>query len=167
MTVREAERDAERLLESSWWTAAGRDAPLPVDPESLARGLGIEVRIAPLPADESGKIVIPADGAPVITLNQWDSRSRQRFTCAHEIGHYIRRRRQGAHHEFVDYRDTLAGLGRDTEEIYANQFAAALLMPAHLVSEGFSQGERVEELAERLGTSAQAMNVRLRNLRLA
>jgi Zn-dependent peptidase ImmA (M78 family) len=98
----------------------------------------------------------------------WDHPNRQRFTCAHEIGHYLRRKRTGARGRFVDYRDTLAGLGTDVEEIYANQFAAALLMPAHLVHKGYKVDERSsEDLAWELGTSAQAMNVRLRNLRLA
>jgi Zn-dependent peptidase ImmA (M78 family) len=168
VTVREAERDAARLLDTSWWRTSQRDDPLPVDPMELARGLGIEVRTVPLPADESGNIVIPADDEAVISLNRWDARNRQRFTCAHEVGHYLRRQRStSARRTYVDYRDTLAGLGRDVEEIYANQFAAALLMPAHLVQR-FYIVERwsVEDMAETFETSTQAMNLRLRNLRL-
>lgn len=170
MTVREAENSARRLLESSWWTTPNRDAPLPVDPRKLARSLGIEIRIVPLPPDESGSIVIPTNGNVVISLNYWDSENRQRFTCAHEIGHYLRRSGQelrGRDRTFVDYRDTLAGLGRNTEEIYANQFAAAILMPAHLVQLYFNKGMTPEALADRFGTSTQAMNLRLRNLGLA
>lgn len=168
MTVREAERDATQLLES-WWTSPDRDDPLPVDPMRLARALGIIVRVEPLPFDESGNIVIPADDEPVITLNYWDSLNRQRFTCAHEIGHYLRRQPTGDRgRTFVDYRDTLAGLGRDLEEIYSNQFAAALLMPGHLVARYYDkEGLTAEQIAARMQTSVQAMNLRLRNLRLA
>ncbi len=167
MIVSQAERDAAQLLDSSWWATPTRDAPLPVDPMELARGLGIWVRVVRLSPDESGNIVIPVEGDVIISLNQWDSYNRQRFTCAHEIGHYLRRSRQGSAREqhFVDYRDTLAGLGIDTEEVYANQFAAAILMPAHLVQRGVRQGEGVEALARRFGTSSQAMKLRLRNLR--
>lgn len=167
MALREAERDAAQLLES-WWTTPDRTAPLPVDPMVLARNLGIVVRIDQLPFDESGKIVIPVDDEPIITLNYWDSHNRQRFTCAHEIGHYVRRQQSGGRgHTFVDYRGTLAGLGRDVEEIYANQFAAALLMPPHLVRRSYvEQGWTVDEMASRFGTSVQAMELRLRNLRL-
>lgn len=166
--VSAAEHDAVRLLES-WWTSPSRDEPLPVDPDKLARSLGIEVVVVPLPADESGNIVIPPPGgAARISLNQWDARNRQRFTCAHEIGHYWRRRLERGQQDstFVDYRATLAGLGRDAEEVYANQFAAAVLMPGALVKQGYESGDTVAQLAERFGTSEQAMALRLRNLRL-
>ena len=163
-TVREAERAAEKLLEG-WWTNLENDRPLPVDPMLLAGRLGIRVERSALPPDVSGIITMPAGGIPVISLNRLDSVSRQRFTCAHEIGHYLRRQEGGDYEaSFTDYRDTLAGLGVDAEEVYANQFAAALLMPAHLVRTLFA-GD-VEELARRFGTSAQAMTIRLRNLRI-
>jgi hypothetical protein len=165
-TVREAERDAEKLLEG-WWTTPDQSQPLPVDPLAMAGGLGIRVEEVQLPPDVSGSIDIPERGIAVISLNRQDSKNRRRFTCAHEIGHYLRRE-ASAHYgrSFTDYRDTLAGLGVDAEEIYANQFAAALLMPAHLVSK-WCKTEAVDTLAHRFGTSAQAMQLRLRNLRLA
>lgn len=165
VTVREAERAADQLLDDSWWTDDRRDRPLPVEPGDLARGLGIKVVVVPLRPDESGNIVIPELGTVVISLNQWDSLNRQRFTCAHEIGHYLRRADQPATRTFVDYRDTLAGYGVDADEIFANQFAAALLMPAHLVQRWHRQ-EGVDALARRFGTSTQAMKLRLRNLQL-
>jgi Zn-dependent peptidase ImmA (M78 family) len=163
MTVREAEAEAEQLLNSSWWYSNGG---LPVDPFHLARGLGIAVRLEPLPADESGNIVIAPDEAPVISLNQFDGENRRRFTCAHEIGHYVSRSQGAEPQRFIDFRDTLAGLGRDTEEIFANQFAAALLMPAEHVMRLNSKGTSVEAMARTFKTSVQAMELRLRNLRL-
>lgn len=165
--VSEAEEAAIQLLES-WWTTPAQDAPLPVDPTQLAKSLGIEVREVQLPLDESGNITIPSHGSATISLNWWDHPNRQRFTCAHEIGHYVRRSGQRTRGlTFTDRRDTLAGLGVDVDEVYANQFAAALLMPAHLVYEGSKSGMNITNLAQRFGTSTQAMNVRLRNLRLA
>jgi Zn-dependent peptidase ImmA (M78 family) len=168
-TVREAEYDAARLLKSWWWETPDQDEPLPVNPLSLARGLGITVIRASLPPDESGKIVIPPGGDVTISLNKWDGQNRQRFTCAHEIAHYLRREQQGRIGQtFVDYRDTLAGMGRDPVEIYANQFAAALLMPAHLVQQGYMRDKLgLEDLADRFYTSSLAMRLRLRNLNLA
>lgn len=165
VTLEDAERAAGTLLES-WWTTPDRDTPLPVDPLALARQLGIRVQIVPLPPDQSGNIVLPPDDAPVISLNRGDALNRQRFTCAHEIGHYIRRGAgEVTDRSFTDYRSTLAGLGVNREEIYANQFAAALLMPAHLVTRWRSEG--LSSLARRFGTSTQAMELRFRNLRLA
>lgn len=165
-TVRDAERAAEQLLQG-WWTSSKEDEPLPVDPMALARRLGIGVQIVALPPDESGNIHVSPNGVAVISLNRWDSENRQRFTCAHEIGHYLQREAGDRHDlSFTDYRATLAGLGVDPEEVYANQFAAALLMPAHLVHRWF-RTHTTEQLARRFGTSEQAMNLRLRNLRLA
>ena len=167
MSVLKAEQDALDLLDKSWWTS-DRSEPLPVEPMDLARGLGIKVREVFLPSDESGNIVMNAFGEAIISLNRSDHPNRQRFTCAHEIGHYsMRRRYQGSSSQtFTDYRTVLAGLGTDGDEIYANQFAAALLMPAHLVKRGVRQGASAEKLARRFGTSVQAMEVRLRNLKL-
>ncbi len=164
MTVQEAEAEAARLLDTSWWSL-GRD--LPIDPSYLARQLGIAVRFEPLPLDESGNIVIAPDVEPVITLNANDHPNRQRFTCAHEIGHYRRRKMEAVTQRFVDNRDTLAGLGTDVDEIFANQFAAALLMPARRVQEFFQlKNLRADEMGILFGTSAQAIEIRLRNLRL-
>lgn len=170
MSLQQAETAAAKLLSTSWWTDdVTADQPLPVDPFVLARGLGIAVQFESLPSDESGNIVVPGDGGPVITLNRFDHPNRQRFTCAHEIGHYVQRLESGdvGTRTFVDRRSDLAGLGVDPIEIYANQFAAALLMPAHLVRRYYdSNRPNGGQLASMLGTSAQAMAVRLRNLRL-
>lgn len=165
-TVADAERRADQLLEASWWVTPGCDVPLPVDPMVLAQRLGISVRMAILPPDQSGNIQFRGDGSSVITLNTNDHPNRRRFTCAHEIGHYLRRDQDGHVSGYVDYRDTLAGLGVDAEEIYANQFAAALLMPAHLVKRWHDERRTSDHMAQLLGTSVQAMNLRLRNLRL-
>lgn len=163
-TVAQAERDARQALDG-WWSTPAEDSPLPVDPFELARRFGITVNYEFLPADESGNIDITPESA-VITLNIADHANRQRFTCAHEIGHYVRRRSSGQSGRYIDYRSTLAGLGVDQEEVYANQFAAALLMPAHLVKRWHDLGETDDRLARRFGTSVQAMELRLRNLRL-
>lgn len=162
MTVREAEAAAAQLLDSSWWPSND----LPVDPRKLAAELGIFVQEVPLRADESGNIVISPDETPVISLNKFDSESRRRFTCAHEIGHYLKRSSEPITERFVDFRDTLAGLGNEAREVFANQFAAALLMPAAWVAEFHRSGMSVADMARRFRTSDQAMEIRLRNLRL-
>lgn len=166
MTVQQAERSAADTLATTWWFDGDADSPLPVDPMYIARALGILVVLDRLPPDESGRITITPGGSR-IHLNGSDHPNRQRFTCAHELGHYIDRRSESPMQSFVDYRDTLAGLGQDPGEISANQFAAALLMPAHLVKRFNDGGESPEGMARRFGTSAQALRLRLRNLNLA
>lgn len=165
-TVVDAESRAEALLRANWWSTTAQNSPLPVNPLALAQRLGIAVRDAQLPPDQSGMIVMHDGEGATITLNARDHENRRRFTCAHEIGHYVRRGDVGTR-TFVDHRDTLAGLGVDSEEIYANQFAAAILMPAHLVQQFRDQGLSAEQMAVQFRTSVQAMNLRLRNLRLA
>lgn len=171
MTVQQAEAAASRLLSTSWWLTSYEDSPIPVDPFVIAANLGITVRRVRLPLDESGNIVLAPDQDPLISLNRGDSRARQRFTCAHEIGHYVRRVDGDSLQQqvvFVDRRAQLASAGVDPDEIYANQFAAALLMPARAVQRGYVfEGQSVESLARRFDTSVQAMNLRLRNLNLA
>lgn len=165
-TLAEAEARAAQLL-TGWWVTPDRNAPLPIDPFELARWQGILVRREHLPTNQSGKIEFYAGGEAAISINVLDHPNRQRFTCAHEIGHYLRRQDGVGNSSWVDYRDTLAGLGSDPEEIFANQFGAALLMPPHLMTEFRQIGRTPEHMAQKFGTSVQAVELRLRNLRLA
>ncbi len=165
-TATQAEADARALLTTTWWVTPEEEHPLPVDPMAIAKRLGIAVIVAFMPADVSGSIQRRA-GAANIYLNAFDSSNRQRFTCAHEVGHYRKRVAEGrSDFTFTDHRSTLASAGVDPDEIWANQFAAAMLMPAHLVQRWYRDGLGASEMAKLLGTSAQAMSLRLRNLRL-
>ncbi len=165
VSARQAERDARELREE----VARRDpraVQLPFDPARMATALGIDVYIARMERGVSGTLRKTPGSDPEIYLNQDDSRNRQRFTCAHELGHYVRRTSEGdLDYDFVDSRDELAAAGRNPEEIYANQFGAALLMPENLVRQDFGLGP--VRLALRFGVSEDAMTYRLRNLGLA
>lgn len=158
-----AEQDADRLLRETWlgW---GGEIPVPVDPIRIADRLGIQVFEAPLEDDVSGLLVKLEGKDPNIYLNQADSVNRQRFTCAHEIGHYLRRP-QGAF-QYVDKRDVFASAGTHPEEVYANAFAAALLMPAEHVRAFVQEGLKDYEMAVRFKVSPEAMRYRLSNLAL-
>jgi Zn-dependent peptidase ImmA (M78 family) len=160
-TVLIAEERAVKLLAEYW-----SDLSIPVGPDDLAAALGIKVECISLPSDESGKITMAEDQTPVITINRNDTVNRQRFTCAHEIGHYIRNRELGRTKNSVDYRSTLAGIGIDSDEIFANQFAAALLMPAAEVKRVFDENWDIGRMAHHFVTSTVAMELRLKNLRL-
>ena len=153
---------AQTLLDDVW---AG--AGLPVDPVQIARTLGISVIDADLASDVSGALVKQQGQDPVILLNANDSRNRQRFSCAHEIGHYVKRSAELEEYEYVDLRGALAAAGTDQEEIWANQFAAALLMPEDQVK-AFKKDKLTDiEMSLRFGVSRDAMNHRLKNLNLA
>lgn len=151
---------ASRLLESVWG-----DRPFPVDPIWIARQLGIDVIEADLPGDVSGAIIKDKGKDPLIALSSSDSKNRKRFSCAHEIGHYAYRMSNGEeHYEYVDLRDRNAQSGTDPEEIYANQFAAELLMPQDEVRRLHKQKLPAFLMAQHFGVSDDAMRFRLMNL---
>jgi Zn-dependent peptidase ImmA (M78 family) len=109
------------------------------------------------------------DGGYLITVNAIDSLTRQRFTTAHELGHYMLHRDRIGDGIADDraYRSTSSSKYRNTrigprQETQANTFAANVLMPFDLIErlkrEGYSTPG---ELAKRLAVSEQAMSIRL------
>jgi Zn-dependent peptidase ImmA (M78 family) len=156
----EATEAAEGVLAEYW------DGTIPVDPARIARSMGLRVIDAYLDADVDGAIRGEGRGKPAsIYLNSTIATTRKRFTCAHEIAHYVKHVQEGEF-EFIDYRDSLASTGRVAEERYANAFAAALLMPTRHVRR--LHAERLDEfdMARHLGVSQAAMVNRLKNLDL-
>jgi Zn-dependent peptidase ImmA (M78 family) len=171
MAVTAAERSARKLLEE-----CGISAP-PVPVEEIARDLGARVSFEHFAQDISG--ILYRDGAnAVIGVQATHPKTRQRFTIAHEIGHL---RLHKGRPMFVDRsvridrRDDNAALGIDPEEIEANSFAAALLMPGEMIfaavrssthQRGPGDDEVIRRLAKRFDVSVQAMEYRLANLGL-
>lgn len=156
------ETDASNLLAAVW---SGR--PLPVDPVQIAWDLGIDVVETMLPDNVSGALIKDEGKDPIILLCNSDSKNRKRFSCAHEIGHYVYRlATNGAHYEYIDFRNEFSANGNSTEEIYANQFAAELLMPAQEVRSLHNQGLPAFLIAQHFGVSDDAIRFRLRNLGL-
>ena len=154
------EEQAARFLEELW-----PNGQFPVDPVTIAHSLGIKVMTSDdLPKDVSGAILKDRDEDPVIYLSDRDSDNRKRFTCAHELGHFVQRQSED-HFEYVDLRN------QDTtpEEVFANQFAAALLMPkdeVHRLARVYRRPEERWMLARHFGVSSEAISVRLSRLGL-
>jgi Zn-dependent peptidase ImmA (M78 family) len=168
-----AEEDARELLKTAWAAAgSGEVVPLPVDPFAIAQALGIKAYSANLAEGVSGMLVKRAGEDAEIYVHASDSQNRQRFTCAHEIGHYVSRSAAGdIAWEYVERRDLLTSQGTDQDEIYANQFAAALLMPREAVEARYRELENpslsgAAALAVAFGVSADAMQYRIKNLGL-
>jgi Zn-dependent peptidase ImmA (M78 family) len=162
MLVDQIERLAEDLLRKT----GVKVTPVPV--EEIASKHQIRIRRAPH-ANFSG-MLIRKDGRALIGVSTTESLVRQRFTIAHELGHFFLHPNKDA---FVDYRDNKKGVMRTPREREANMFAAALLMPRHLLLKdvrsvgrnGFSE-EEVVMLAKRYDVSEDAMRFRLMNVRI-
>jgi len=136
---------------------------LPIDLEKIAEKLQVSVKSAPLDPNIAGFIVQRDQQTPVeMTLNSSDSAVRQRFTCAHEIGHFIKRTKSSQDLiGFVDYRNEVSSRGTDPEEIWANGFAAELIMPSFAVRQFWADGHSSSSLSSLFGVSQRAMDVRL------
>lgn len=137
----------------------------PVDLDGMATRLGITVKYdRAMAANLSGSIGRVRDGYE-ITVNASDPAVRQRFTLAHEIAHFLLHR-DLLDHLVADDRMYRSGLSNVFER-QANKLAGELLMPANLVRLAYSAGgSEAARLAFLFRVSDQAMQIRLRELRL-
>lgn len=155
----EATQAALKVLTDHWGDS------VPVDPAVVARKMGMEVSDAYLDPDVAGAIEKRAGAPAHIYLSSTDHPNRRRFTCAHEIGHAVKRVNEESF-EYVDYRDGTASMGIDEGELFANSFAAALLMPEREVRRLHGIGMHEREMCRTFGVSEAAMVNRLKNLSL-
>jgi transcriptional regulator with XRE-family HTH domain len=134
--------------------------PIPVD--VLAGACG--ARVIPLEmSDGLSGLVFDLDDGAVIAVNLRHGANRQRFSLAHELGHYL----LDHHDRFHIDVDDGAAPGYDWQvERQANEFAAELLMPPDMVSELHATDPDVSSLARRFEVSELAMGYRLVNLGL-
>ncbi|HEY7456018.1 MAG TPA: ImmA/IrrE family metallo-endopeptidase [Solirubrobacterales bacterium] len=156
----DAEEAADRVRREFWGDE------VPIDPAQIAEAMGLQVLAAQLGPELAGALVKEAGKDPRIFVNGADSQNRKRFTCAHEIGHFVKRSDLDNGYEYYDFRDSFSSTGVDPEERYANAFAAALLMPKDQIKQMEKEGLKDIEMAARLGVSREATVFRLDNLGL-
>lgn len=136
--------------------------PVPID--KIIQDIGLPLSYEFL-ADNISGYIERTDGSYRIVVNALHPETRQRFTAAHELGHYIY------------HRDLLGeGVGdnrayrtegtnrpnaniRPIHERQANSFAANVLMPRHRLTD--VSGESTAALATKFKVSQQAMAIRL------
>lgn len=146
--------------------------PIPVD--EIAKSLKISLMYADLDDEVSGLLIKKANKC-YIAINENHHPNRQRFSIAHELGHYklhMSRDKSFFIDRSVYYRNHAAHSGQNNEEIEANRFAAELLMPKKLVlavlnqfSHELSDSDLVK-VANKFFVSQQAMKFRLAGLGL-
>ena len=103
---------------------------------------------------DSGSIEVVAERDFTIFVSNFTSRERDRFTIAHELGHYVLHSKLGK----VPIRVPRSGSNRLEWE--ANWFAAAFLMPAATFRKEWEKNPRVVAMAGRFDVSIKAAEVR-------
>lgn len=175
-----AELWAGRLLDEYW------DGKFPVDPNSIAVKMGMEVYFVPIPGELAGLILKDdRERVPSIFVDKDATTSRKRFTIAHEIGHYIERFSNSESPDqkipgYFGFRDKLmtsdekilAGCrptdsgtsDQSQRELFADYFACCLLIPEDKVLEFINKGANIKNVATYFGVSAATMRNRLNDL---
>jgi Zn-dependent peptidase ImmA (M78 family) len=136
--------------------------PVPID--AIIADMGLPLSYEPM-ADNISGYIERANGSYRIVVNLGHARTRQRFTAAHELGHFIYHRDLLGDGVGDNRAYRTEGTGRQNENIrpmherQANSFAANVLMPRHRLVD--VAGESTAALATRFGVSQEAMRIRL------
>ncbi|MGL5719433.1 MAG: ImmA/IrrE family metallo-endopeptidase [Alphaproteobacteria bacterium] len=119
----------------------------------------IGVKVFASPDIEGGKSGLINVKDKEIIVNSNDTYERQRFTIAHEIGHFVLHGKDSQDTaEDVLYREPWAST--DYKEQEANCFAANLIVPEHLLRKYYLKGN-IENLAKAFGMSVTMMGYRI------
>jgi len=161
---------ASHILGKYW------DRQYPVDVLAIAKSIGIDCKVGDL-----NHIDDNLDGALYINFNEEmkkpliivntgvKSQERMRFTLAHEVGHYVdmmlnRPEELKEKHTIIEFRNKKSASGVDAKEIFANQFAANLLMPKNAVISLKQASIPSSDMASIFGVSNQAIMIRIASL---
>lgn len=177
-------KSAAELL-ASYEQARGVKLKAPVNVDELAKFLNVRVEedLSLELEDAIGQICFHDDTQAVVSINpvQNSYEPRRRFTLAHELGHFCLHTDK-VKSGFKDNRKTMSrSLSYwDPKESEANNFAAQLLMPSHLILEHGQDiinqykahhddavmpvAEFTSRLASLFKVSNKAMEYRLKNL---
>lgn len=149
----------------------------PIDLYDITKKLNIKILEKSLDDNISGFLFINQNEQPIIGINEKHPTTRQRFTIAHEIGHYILHAPKDENISFVDKQFFIANRNKKSnqgifiEEIEANFFAAELLMPSEAIYKSFVKevdhkniSSTYKKLSKVFDVSEQAMKFRLSNL---
>lgn len=145
--------------------------PIPI--ELIAKKEGVLLKYSVFEDNISG-LLYRKNNKDVIGVNEDHSPNRQRFTIAHEFGHYILNHQGNLfvdkHHKL--YRNEISKEGTSREERQANKFAAEILMPEEMLINELSKYDdpdiedpsQLNKIAEKFKVSPQALTIRLANL---
>lgn len=150
-------RGAKRAREAREALGFAATAPIPDVLEAIEDRGATHALVLELTDGIAGAYIAKPE-LPLIFVNGDQAISRQRFTLAHEFGHF----RMG-HSTVIDEYAVIGGVPRDPSEVCANAFAAEFLMPREGTKAWAAENvqgqltlEDVVVFAHEYGVSAQA-----------
>jgi len=142
----------------------------PVPPELILRHEGLEVRYSKNMGRRSSGIFFPSRKQLIVNANHHIH--RQRFTIAHELGHYFLNHEGGQFADDVgfdgEYGTGILEKGKELmiADKEANEFASELLIPLKFIKADFKNENDPEILAGRYNVSRAVLFVTLLKHRL-
>ncbi|WP_430933274.1 ImmA/IrrE family metallo-endopeptidase [Saccharicrinis sp. 156] len=164
--IKEIEQKAKEILSQ----LNIKKAPVPIEKIAKKIGLSIDKGIF---GDTISGFLLTKENKNIIAVKSTESEVRQRFTIAHELGHYL------FHSNKVDdifisnvlFRNESSSTGEIRMEREANSFAAAILMPVDFIKEEIDKldnrltvEDAIKQLSKKFHVSEVAMTYRLTNL---
>lgn len=151
--------DPIKVIERHW-----NKTPVPI--YEMISDFGLEFEFQAMPDNVSGWIERLPSGSYKIAVNSGHPATRQRFTAAHELGHYIYHRDLlgegvGDNRAYrTEGTDRPNANIRPMHERQANSFAANVLMPRHALAL-IADKSNVAALATLFNVSQEAMRIRI------
>lgn len=139
----------------------------PVNVEAMLSEIGIKLEKKYLSNNVSGMIKKGDDGQYTIVVNSNHPITRQRFTIAHELGHFIYHKdkmNSGTDDNIMYRSDNHTDIGK-AEETEANVFASKVLMPVELIKSLQEKYPNKPALADALQVSKKALGIRMKNMK--
>jgi len=139
---------------------------IPVPIEEICREYNVSVFRMEFDDETVSGMIRRTENGASIYVNAKDTPELQRFTTAHELGHFLLHLDGTNRRGLIEHGDIQERYRRDgdhsPEERAANRFAAAVLMPDPVIQE-LGDIYPVESLAQFLAVSHEALKIRLRN----
>lgn len=157
---KEAAEDAARVLRATFRLV------VPIEPVAIAQELGVRVLEADIDQDKLGGLLMRPGEEPKIYMNRDDGLIRRRLTCALELGHYVRHSVRTNLFGRVDRRSDRSNSAEDPKLVYAEEFAACLLVPDLEVRVMAELGIDDLEMALRCQVPREVVQLRLNDLGL-
>ncbi len=130
-----------------------KNPPVPI--EKIAELFSLKIVYYPKFPDHISGTISRQDDFNIIGVNSNHPKVRQRFSIAHELGHFL------LGHDHIHIVDDTFDKPTDKEQ-GANKFAAEILIPLEMLKADIANNEYdIPALSQRYEVSEQAMSIRL------